>query len=76
MLADFVELYWRIADAAAAWLRAFLRLQGLESEAFPMSWAGCGMAGSSNEIPTELIRTAVRKGPFGAEKRPIWQYKI
>ena len=37
---------------------------------------GCGMAGSSNEIPTELIRTAVRKGQFGAEKRPIWQYKI
>ena len=37
---------------------------------------GCGMAQSSNEIPTELVRTAVRKGRFWAEKRAKWQYKM
>ena len=53
----------------------FYAVAGAESEAFPMSWA-CGMAGSSNEIPTKLVRTAVRKGQFGAKKGPFGSTKF
>ena len=37
---------------------------------------GHGMTGSSNEIPTKTVRTAVRKGRFWAEKRAKWQCKM
>lgn len=37
---------------------------------------GGGMGPGSNKIPTESVRTAVRKGRFSAEKEPIWQCKM
>ena len=35
-----------------------------------------GKVQSSNEIPTETVRTAVRKDRFWAEKRAKWQCKM
>lgn len=59
----------------AARLQAFWRFQG-EKRGVSNVAGRCGLVPGSNEIPTELVRTAVRKARFPAEKRPVWQCKI